>query len=205
MGDGKGGVYMDLPSAPPAVSSAIAHRGQHSGAATIAPMAGTPYSYLFRDQPSPPEAYYGAWFYIPASLEVPSWLSLLHFGYRQTAGGTTSPVWDFNVHPGTDGRLIARLYQSAPIENIEQTNPIPVPIGAWVHFEILFKKAADATGHITVWQDGVQILDVASVLTAPTDLIQWDCGAGSGEVTPSPGTVYFDDATISSARVGIGQ
>jgi len=205
-GDGKGGVYMDLPSQAPSVSSAVVHRGQFSGVANFTPTGGMPYSYLYRDQPSPREAYYGAWFYIPANLQIGSWLSLLHFGYRPTAGAATSPVWDFNVHPGADGRLIARLYESASVENTEQASPIPVPMATWIHFEILFRKAADATGHITVWQDGVEILDVANAITAPTDLVQWDCGGGgNNEVTPSPGMVYFDDATISTTRVGTGQ
>ena len=85
----------------------------------------------------------------------------------------------------------------------DQANPIPVPVGQWVHFEIFFRKATDTTGRITIWQDGVQILDHANVVTAPTDLLQWDAGGGSNDIAPSPATVYFDDATISLARVGI--
>ena len=54
-------------------------------------------------------------------------------------------------------------------------------------------------------QDGVQILDHANVVTAPTDLVQWDAGGGSNDIAPSPATVYLDDATISSMRVGVGQ
>ena len=73
-----------------------------------------------------------------------------------------------------------------------------------MHFEILYRKAADATGHITVWQDGAQILDVANALTAPTDWVQWDAGGGSNDLAPSPAVVYFDDATISLSRVGPG-
>ena len=73
-------------------------------------------------------------------------------------------------------------------------------MGKWVHFEIFYRKAADATGRITIWQDGVQILDHANVATAPTDLLQWDVGGGSNDIAPSPATVYFDDATISLTR-----
>jgi hypothetical protein len=75
----------------------------------------------------------------------------------------------------------------------------------WVHFEILLHKAADTTGRITIWQDGVQILDVTNKVTAPTEWIQWDAGGGSNDIAPSPAAVYFDDATISLTRVGVGQ
>jgi hypothetical protein len=52
----------------------------------------TSFSYLFREQPSPPEAYYGAWFYIPAGLQIRSWLSLHHFGYHRSAGGGSNDI-----------------------------------------------------------------------------------------------------------------
>jgi polysaccharide lyase-like protein len=206
LSDGKGGVYMDNLAGAPAASQDQAHRGGYSGIASFAPLTVTSFSYLFREQPSPPEAYYGAWFFIPASLQVRSWLSLHHFGYHRSAGvAETTPLWDFNVYPGSDGNLIAHVYDATAMANIDQTSPIPVPMAAWVHFEIFFRKAADATGRITIWQDGVQILDHANVVTAPTDLIQWDAGGGSNDIAPSPAAVYFDDATISLTRVGVGQ
>ena len=71
---------MDTLAGAPATSQDLAHRGAFSGIATFSPTVVTSFSYLFREQPSPPEAYYGAWFYIPASLQVQSWLSLHHFG-----------------------------------------------------------------------------------------------------------------------------
>ena len=203
LGDGHGGIYMDALAGAPAPSQDTAHRGSFSGIATFSPTVVTSFSYLFREQPSPPEAYYGAWFYIPAALQVGTWLSLHHFGYHRSAGADITPLWDFNVYPGPDGKLIARLYESAVVANFDQTNPIPVPVGQWVHFEIFFRKATDTTGRITIWQDGVQILDHANVATAPTDLLQWDAGGGSNDVAPAPAAVYFDDAAISLARVGI--
>jgi Polysaccharide lyase len=200
--DGNGGIYMDTLAGAPAVSQDAAHRGSYSGISTFAPVTVTSFSYLFREQPSPPEAFYGAWFFIPASLQVRSWLSLHHFGYHRSGAAETTPLFDFNVYPLADGSLAAHVYDPTAMMNLEQTNPVPVPVAQWVHFEIFFKKAADATGRITVWQDGVQILDLQNLITAPTDQIQWDAGGGSNDIAPSPATVYFDDATISTMRVG---
>jgi hypothetical protein len=201
LSDGNGGVYMDNLADAPVASQDQARRGAYSGIATFSPMIVTSFSYLFREQPSPPEAYYGAWFFIPTSLQVRSWLSLHHFGFHRSAGvADTTPLWDFNVYPGPDGNLVAHLYDSMAVANTEQTNPIPVPVAKWVHFEIFYRKAADATGRITIWQDGVQIIDRANVVTAPTDSVQWDVGGGSNDIAPSPATIYFDDATISLTR-----
>src|SRR5262245_9395108 len=206
LSDGNGGVYMDNLAGAPGPTQDAAHRGGYGGIATFAPITVTSFSYLFREQPSPPEAYYGAWLFIPASLQVGSWLSLLHFGHHRTATvSETTPLWDFNVYPGTDGSLIAHVYDATAMVNLEQTNPMPVPVARWVHFEIFFRKAADATGRITIWQDGVQILDLVNLVTAPTEWVQWAVGGGSNDIAPSPATVYLDDATISSTRVGVGQ
>jgi hypothetical protein len=204
-GDGSGGIYMDSHSTAPAASAAVAHRGRFSGIATFAPTSPAAWSYLYRDQPSLPDAYYGAWFFIPATLQINSWLSLHHFGYHPTAGSTdTMPVWDFHVYPTASGSLAARLYESSSTRSFEQTNPLVVAPATWVHFEIRFRKAADASGQITVWQDGTQILDVTGIVTAPTEWGQWDAGGGSNDTTPTPSTVYLDDATISLTRVGTG-
>jgi len=202
LSDGHGGIYMDSLAGVPAPTQDQAHRGSFSGIATFSPVTVTSFSYLFREQPSPPEAYYGAWFFIPASLQVGSWLSLHHFGYHRSVGvSETTPLWDFNLYPGTDGNLLAHLYDSTAVANFDQASPIPVPLAKWVHFEILFRKSADATGRITIWQDGVQILDHANVVTAPNELLQWDVGGGSNDIAPAPAAVYFDDATISLTRV----
>ena len=203
--DGNGGVYTDPRATAAAATAQNSHRGRYSGVATFAPVGLTSWSYLYREQPSPPDAYYGAWFFIPATLQINSWLSLHHFGYHPTAGAAdTMPVWDFHVYPTASGDLAARLYEASSMKNVEQTTPVPVPVATWVHFEIRYRKAADATGQIVVWQDGVQILDVTNVVTAPTDRIQWDAGGGSNDIVPSPAIVYLDDATISSSRVGTG-
>jgi hypothetical protein len=204
-GDGKGGIYMDPHSTAPAASAYVAHRGRFSGIATFAPTSPAAWSYLYRDQPSPPDAYYGAWFFIPASLQINSWLSLHHFGYHQTEGASeVLPVWDFHVYPTANGTLAARLYESSSTKSFDQSSPLPVAPATWVHFELRFRKAADATGQITVWQDETQILDVTGIVTAPTEWGQWDAGGGSNDATPSPASVYVDDATISLARVGTG-
>jgi hypothetical protein len=146
---------------------------------------------------------YSAWFYIPTSYQVRSWLSLTHFRSSQSGDGNNLvAIWDVNLYSRPDGSLIAHLFDYTKAINVEQANPIPVPIGRWFQFEVLLRKAADATGHVAVWQDGVLILDDPNVPTAPTDWVQWDAGGSSGDIVPSPATIYIDDAAISLSRIG---
>jgi len=205
LADGHGGVYTDGRAPDPGATPEQAHRGRYGGLVVFSPAAATAtFSYFYREQPSPAQAYYGAWFFIPAALEVRSFLSLLHFGYHPAAGDpTTTAIWDFDLQPDTDGSLVPRLYQTGAASPVAPQPAVPVPPATWVHFELLFKKAADATGQIVAWQNGVQIMDVANVVTAPTDWIQWDVGGGALDViTPTPVSIYVDDVTISSTRVG---
>jgi hypothetical protein len=200
--DGGGGTYTDGTTAAPIASRDAARKGQWGGAVTFTSFAPTAWSYLYREQPSPPEAYYSAWFYLPATFEIGSWLSLLHFGYSRTGDGNNiGPVWDFNIYPTGDGTLIGHLHESSSVANREPTNPLPVPTATWFHYEIFYKKAPDATGRITIWQDGTQILDLTNVVTAPNAWTQWDVGGASNDVSPAA-TVYFDDAAISLTRLG---
>jgi hypothetical protein len=73
-----------------------------------------------------------------------------------------------------------------------------------VQFEVLLRKAADSTGQIAVWQNGLLILNEPAVATAPNDWIEWDVGGSSDDITPLPAPVYVDDAAISLVRLGTG-
>jgi hypothetical protein len=202
LGDGGGGTYTDGVTAAPIASRTAARTGQWGGAVSFTSLTPTAWSYLLRNQPSPPEAYYSAWIYLPDTFEIGSWLSVLHFGYSRTGDGNNiGPVWDFNIYPTADGTLIAHLHEASAVANREPTNPIPVRMATWVHFEIFYKKAPDATGRIAIWQDGTQILDLPNVVTAPNAWTEWDVGGASNDVTPAA-TVYFDDVAISLSRLG---
>jgi hypothetical protein len=202
--DGHGGVLVDGAPMPPSATLTVAHHGRYAGMATVTPVPGTAsINYLYRNQPNLPAAYYSAWFYLASSFTVKGWLSLMHFNNSSSGDGKNlSAAWDLNLYPRPDGSLIAHLYNYVAVNNLEQAVPVPVPIATWVHFEVFLRKAADATGEVAVWQDGVSILDRRNVATAATDWMQWDAGASSNDVTPPTAVVYVDDAAISLSRLG---
>jgi hypothetical protein len=184
----------------------MAHNGRYAGKVTLSPTASmTSANFLFRNQPSPTQAYYSAWYYVPSTVSVAQWLSLSHFTGSQTGSGTNLyAIWDVNLYPLPGGGLAAQLYDYAHQFNLQQTTPVPFPVDRWTQIEVLLAKATDTTGHVTVWQDGTLILDRSGVATVQNDWVQWDAGGESPGLTPSPATIYLDDAAISLVRRGNG-
>ena len=179
----------------------------YSGIATFAPIVVTSFSYLFREQPSPPEAYYGAWFFIPASpagqiLAQPAPFRLPpkrrrrgHYARSGTSTSTRAPT----------ATLIAHLYDSAAMANFDQANPVPVPVATVGPLrDPRTARRPTRRGASRSGRTASQILDHRERGDRADGLVQWDAGGGSNDIAPSPATVYFDDATISLSRVGTG-
>jgi hypothetical protein len=205
-GDGNGGVIVSNAPASPSATNAMAHSGSYAGLSSIAPALGMDsLNYFYRREPSPPEGYYSAWFYIPSTFAVRSWLSLHHFRASANAAGTNPfPTWDLNLVPMFGGSgLQAQVFDFVGVVNTPQSNPIPVPTDTWVHFEVFLRKASDLTGRVAVWQDGVLIVDRINVATAPSSWMEWSVGAATDNIAPSSAIVYIDDAAISLSRLGI--
>lgn len=204
-GDGRGGTYLENDASGAAqVTTAVAHRGTNAAMVGIMPTASMPsISYLYRSQPSPAQAYYSAWFYVPSTISVGSYLSLVHFRNSRTGDGANLyAVWDVNLTPLPGGAVAAQLYDYTKQFDLQQMVTIPFPYDRWVQLEVFFSKATDLTGRVAVWQDGTLILDRSNVATVSTDWLQWDVGGASDNLLPSPSVVYVDDAAISLARLG---
>ncbi|HEY6475975.1 MAG TPA: heparin lyase I family protein [Polyangia bacterium] len=208
MGDGHGGLFNENINIAlvPSTTTTIAHGGHYAGLVTLSPTAGmTSTNYLFRNAPTPTAAYYSAWFYIPSSVTVGTWLSLTHFRGSQTGDGNNlSAIWDVNLYPLPDGSLAAQLFDYAGQKNTRQPTPVPVLFDTWVQFEVHFVKATDATGRIEVYQDGTLILERVGLATVTNDWLQWDAGGACDALSSSPATVYLDDATISTIPLAGG-
>jgi hypothetical protein len=207
-GDGEGGLYtqnVDVPDMP-AATLTMPHNGRYSGVFTIAStasMAST--SYLFRNQPSPPQAYYSVWFYVPSTITLGAWLSLTHFSGSGTGDGKNLvAIWDVNLYTLPGGGLAAQLYDYVHLVNTREAIPVPFPLDTWTRLEVYVSKATGPTGEVTVWQDGVQILQRSNVATVSNDWMQWDAGAAADATLPAPANIYMDDAAISLVRLGPG-
>ena len=70
-----------------------------------------------------------------------------------------------------------------------------------MHLEIFLSQSTTFNGQIIVWQDGVEILRQDNVKTRyPYMGDEWSIASYAGSISPSPATIYFDDATISTGR-----
>jgi hypothetical protein len=143
----------------------------------------------------PVEAYYGAWYYIPATATNHHLWNLIHFQGMNSPGS-----WDVSLVNAADGALNLRvlnfLWTGPPADHL--LDGPPVPIGSWFHIEFYLRRAKDATGEAALYQDGVRVIDFANVITEDTDFSQWYVGNLADALSPPASTLYVDDVTIAS-------
>jgi hypothetical protein len=146
----------------------------------------------------PEEAYYGAWYYVPSLTTNNSVWNLLHF----QGGDPSSPhgLWDVSLRNGSDGSLEVFVFDFLRMQDRLAAEPRPIPIGAWFHLEFYFRRAADETGAIALYQDGELLVEASDLVTDDTEWGQWFVGNIANALSPAESTVYVDDITIGTSR-----
>jgi hypothetical protein len=147
----------------------------------------------------PRAAYYGAWYYVPASATNASVWNLLHF-QGGDASEATHGLWDVSLINGSDGSLEVAVYDFLRGQMRLQADPRPIPVGAWFHVEFYWARAADTTGNIALYQDGQLMVEASNLVTDDSEWGQWYVGNLADGLTPPESTVYVDDVTIDSTR-----
>ena len=175
--------------------------------------------------------YYSFWAYLDAGYDAPGWNLLL--GWMTNAAGNLNPISNIGLEyrngvtqlmfqlknaagagaytataalPGYDLQSNGWYYMTAA----SPAGLKPFPRQQWVHVSVYYKMAP-ANGQVTIWQDGVKIMDLAAptmntfggwetpVLTNSANdmLIQFGDYGG-----PQPRTqrLYVDDFTVSDYR-----
>jgi hypothetical protein len=168
-----------------------AHSGRYAVKATIEPdKQAVRYAKLYRQGGLPTEARYGAWFYLPVAVQVDDYWNLVQWTDE------SGMLWDIGVVTH-DGHLELYAFDHQRRKGVPKLLAIPVPIGRWFEISTVFRKATDATGTFTVAQDGVTVIDVRNIGTVgePASL-QWNVGSAALALSPTPATIYLDDAWI---------
>ena len=218
---GSGGGEFNSGGGVSAASTDVAHTGKYSAKATISTPPSPSAVRLFRWAESRvnPEAYYGAWFYFP-QVYTTDWWFVDQFKSRSCGTCDPDPFWFVQVAKRANGSMYSRLvwwygpWPGGTVEGphsgefggrtYEQTLK-DLPTNQWVHLEIFLRQSASFDGQIIVWQDGVEILRQDNVKTRyPFMGDEWSIASYAGSISPSPAVIYFDDATISTGRVGPG-
>ena len=145
-------------------------------------------------------AYYSAWYFISEAHAPTTYWTVFAFMYEMQEGNvsTRHSLWDVNLND-----QFAYFENEATTKFVDASPRVPYPVGRWFHLEARFAyEGTPRSAHITVWQDGTQILDVSNLGTAPTDFLYWAVVNYSNALTPPVGTIYIDDAAISTQRLG---
>lgn len=175
--------------------------------------------------PLPAAAYYSAWLFLPEEVVFDASGSVDGrdvFGFwnvfqikNDVAGGDdrrSMSAFSFNAGRLPDEPFMSlSVYSKVPCGGaedcdqaftIEQQQPIAIPTGRWVHFELYLASRSGADGELQVWQDGRLILDYVGP-TERTSTVRrtWALGnLGLLHHRPSA-TVLVDDPLISTRPI----
>jgi hypothetical protein len=183
-----------------ATAARLAHMGHHSAELSITtPNTPTSGTRLFRwkETHAYPRLYYSAWYYFPRRYVPdgsPSWWNVFQWKSKHAAGN--DPFFTLNVGNRASSAMYFYLYdQNTKTSYGQELKAIPEQ--QWVRVEAFYVCAEDKTGHVTFWQDGVQIFDVANVQTRyPDGGCEWSLNNYSGSLDPRSAVIYVDDAAI---------
>jgi hypothetical protein len=210
-----GGNESNSGNAVTGASRDVAHTGLWSAKATITtpPGAGARLFRKARGNPDPGVyTYYSAWFYIPVKMISADFNNIFQFKSIDS-GGRSDPFWDFKIrNRSSNGNMYLTLnwWCGLAVEGPHQGESgcrsyqtlKDLPVRQWFHIEAYLRQSATFTGQIIVWQDGVEIFNQNNVKTRySASANDWSINNYGDHVVPSPFTIYFDDAAISSTRL----
>ena len=129
---------------------------------------------------------YSAWYYFPRRYSVGSYWNVFQWKSRRSSG-QNDPFFILNVGNRSDGEMYFYLYNWQKRQGFSQSVK-NLPIGRWFKVEAEYACAADGTGRVTFWQDGVQLFDVPNVQTRyPDGDCEWSVNNYSEGAQPLPG------------------
>lgn len=148
-------------------------------------------------------AYYSARYFFPQRVNVQGgWWNIFQFKSRTSS--RNDPFWILYVGNRSDGSMYIYLRDWINKRSYQQ-NVANLPVGKWVHLEVYYEEASDNSGRVTVWQDGVQLFDVRNVRTGYSGgRNTWGVTNYASRLSPTPTTIYVDDAVIATERQGPG-
>ncbi len=156
---------------------------------------GTNHTRCVREGLLPTEAYYGAWYFLPEPASDPNNWNLFFFQGGEI-GFRLHGLWDVSLEQRANGDLAAYVRNQLAARVYRQQAPVPIPIGRWFQLEFYLKRAADASGEVALFQDGVEVLRVANIRTDDSSFGQWYVGNLAHGLRPSQFTLYVDDVTV---------
>ncbi len=153
-----------------------------------------------REGSLPKAAYYGAWYLIPSlSTSTANW-NLFHFQGGHSANDAVHGLWDISLYNRPGGGLGLSGFDFLGNQWSYTNNAPPLPVASWFHLEVYLDRAADDSGEVAVYQDGVEVLRLTGLVTDDSQWSQWYLGNLAIQRDPVDSTLYVHDITIRASR-----
>ncbi len=179
------------------------HSGRYAAAFTLNTEApGESQARCVRQGVLPTAAYYGAWYFVPATAETNgrNW-NLFYVQGGDAPGPRMRNLWSVTLVNGANDRLELVLFGTLPSKVYRAKKPTPIPIGEWFHIEFFLKRAVDDSGEVALYQDDTLLFEVKDLVTDDDSAFeQWYVGNLAEDLTPSNSTLYVDDVSIRAQR-----
>ncbi len=201
---GEGGGVFESGTGTATVDSSIKHNGNPSIRLTITQADGKHGSQairLFRwnETHQQPQAYFSVWYLFPQRYHPAVYWNV--FQWKSKTPDRDDPFWILNVGNRPDGKMYFYLYDWQHKKSYQQ-DAVTIPERQWIHVEAFYLIASDKTGHVTFWQDGVELYDVPDVQTRYADGdAQWSVDNYTDNISPATATLYVSDPVISHSRL----
>jgi hypothetical protein len=145
-------------------------------------------------------AFYGAWFYLPAFAHPATYWVFFSFHGDDGAGGDTA-LWDLKLADAGNGTLELQLLHH-DTGDVTPLQHVAVPLGRWFQVQAFLRPAADDTGHLQIWLEGVPIFDLSGATTPVATLsVSWTLGSITDGLTPTPTSLFADDAFVAKRQI----
>jgi hypothetical protein len=189
------------------VTDRVAHSGRYAAQLTITGAnnpGGDPQAvriFRYKESQSGQPLYYSAWYYFPQTYTPQMWWNI--FQFKSKSSTRNDAFWQLNVGNRADGKMYLYMRNWVNSRGYDQ-KLANLPVNTWTHIEVYYKQGI-GDGHITVWQDGVQLFDLDGITTRYADSYQsanWSLNNYTDAILPSDATIYVDDVAISTTRVG---
>jgi hypothetical protein len=155
--------------------------------------------------PLPRSAYYSVWYRFPRGVRPRVFWNVMQWKTRLPSGESDPDVVLDVGHRRGSSRLFLYLFDHHAGE-LAGSSPVDLPVGRWVHVEVGYTWSTQATGRVSVFQDGRRVIDARGLVTqypsTELEARRWSVNNYTGAISPPRVSLLVDDAAISPVRRG---
>jgi hypothetical protein len=148
------------------------------------------------------DAYYSAWFMLAGDHQIEPSLTFLQLKSRDAVTGELFNGEQLQLRSLPGGGYVLQVFHNNAaflLEPVAAQAPL-VTAGSWFHVEVRFQPASG--GKLRVWLNGVLSYDLEGRPEPAGADVVFDASNIVESASPSPLTLFVDDAAMSASRIG---